>query len=408
MKKLLSIACVLAFIFSLTACSNDKATVDSEQAPTSSTNSVVAETTETQKEDAVDKYINESALNNTDNLSFLLTSVNDNEYIVANVTAPDLIKDVKTTFRNLKDGKSSVDDVFPSVKSSKIDAHTFSAEDGAGHLRFVFKDYNINIYTEESFQTWKDPSSNYESSILKEDGSFLLVKDTEKNSYKPSVKYTVWVKAKNQYIKVEISKAVTKGIPQSLKTDDAAIAAFDTLKDSLTFASVKTTTKHKNSILWEVLDLSSATVFGKANATANVANWVFANDLVSKELNANGLNLIASTPMIYSDGQVWARYDLELTDADRENGLGWQEYFYVYLSVLDEGDSYDMGKTIKEFTIGTTQFKLFGLSENGLGFALKVKTASGKEFLCELDPQGNESELGYEYVQKYLEKNFSK
>ena len=139
-----------------------------------------------------------------------------------------------------------------------------------------------------------------------------------------------------------------------------------------------------------------------------MSNCVFAKDVLYKYFDDSALNLISSNQLTFSGGHVASTYHFELTEDDRNNGLNWNNWFVIYLTTLKAGDSYDMGKTIDEFKVGETQFKLIGLSDRGMGFALKVKTESGAEFLCEIDPYGKESESDYDYIHYYLEKVFAK
>ena len=392
MKKLISIACVLAFILSLTACSNNK-TSTQEETSTPTINSSSEENTPTVKEENIKKYLNENSLNNTDNISFLLDSINDDEYIVVNIKDTDLIKDLKINYYS-NTQKLSID-------SEKLSLPLWNDFE----VKFDNDIFDVSAKSSgkngDFYQTWAD--SAYDSSILKEDGCLLLVKHVENGTTRPETRYSCWAKAKNQY--VNIGEIGSTFLP--FTTESEAIDAFNYIKAHYSFATIKTTTTFKNSISYEIPDLNSAKSFCEETAL-NIDNWVFVEDLVCKDFEDNGLNFVSSRYLRYDYGIISTTYYFELTDADYEAGLNWDELFTFMLDPIADGDSYDMGKTEKEFKIGDTQFKLTGIDKDNGNYSIKIKTNKGKEYICYIGRRGTLSESDYEYIQKYLEKIFSK
>ena len=394
MKKIICIACVLALIFSLTACSNNK-TDTQEQTGTISTNSPTDETTSTVKDEKIDKYINKNTLDKKDNISFLLNSINDNEYHIVNIKSSNEINSALCN-ENTPDCQEHKD-------ALRILAY------GTDSIKFIYKGYKFFVYTGETepFQTWKPSDNN--GTIISQNGYLLAVEEAEND-------YCFWAKAKNQYIQIEVEAAyeythagqIKKNF-KKIQTADQASQVFDLMKEIFTFATIKSETKTNKSILWEVPDLSTTTIFGE-EATTTVANdWVFENDLLYKGLADKGINLTSSCHLYANQNGpdfISATYNFELTAADREAGLDWSEYFSIDITPLKDGDSYDMGKTVKELEIGKTKFKLIGITDR-LGVpTYKIKTESGYECLLEIDKYNGASEYDLEDAHKYLEKIF--
>ena len=392
MKKIICIACVLALIFSLTACSNNK-TDTQEQTGTISTNSPTDETTSTVKDEKIDKYINKNTLDKKDNISFLLNSINDNEYHVLNIKSSGEIK------------AALCNEITPDCEEHKESLRILSYS--ADSINFIYNGCKFFVYTGETepFQTWQ-PSNN-DGKIISEDGYFSAVEGSD---------YCFWAKAKNQYIQIQVeveNKYTHAGqIKKNFKTIETAGQAsqiFEIIKDNFSFATVKSEVKTNKGILWEVPNLSTATIFGADAPTTEINNWVFENDLLYKQLEEKGINL-ASSCHLYANQNgpdfISATYNFELTAADREAGLDWSEYFSIDITPLKDGDSYDMGKTVKELEIGKTKFKLIGITDR-LGVpTYKIKTESGYECLLEIDKYNGASEYDLEDAHKYLEKIF--
>ena len=407
MKKIICIACVLALIFSLTACSNSKTnTKGKTDTPTIDKSS--EEIDATVKEEKIDKYINENSLSKKDNISFLLDSINDNEYHILNIKSPNEINPVlceesfpiceehKDNLRILEYSTERIVTIYKGCKF-RIDALDFSNHS-------------------EPYQTWK-PLSSYTGTIIAENEYLLAVEEIENSMAKPDINYVFWAKAKNQYIKIEVQAEYEythagqiKKAFKEVQTADQALQVFNILKECFTFATVKSETKASKSISCEVPKLSTTTIFGAESPLTDVNNWVFENDLLYKEFAEKGINLATSCYLYTTQHNganfgISATYNLELTDAERETGLDWEKAINIDIFSLQEGDSYDMGKTVKEFEIGKMKFKLLGLNDSDQ-LAYKIKTEKGYEFLLQVFPYGRASEYDFEYGQLYLEKIF--
>ena len=386
MKKIISIICVLLFVFSLTSCSNDKSNSKNDKKDNQQTS--VTENS-TVKAPTVNKFINEKALNNTDNLTFCLESVNENELLLVNVNYPNLINDIGMGDSGMTTSKIKINDVF-----------SYTVE--VGGFRFAF--------ISDGYQTWQSYENDYDRAIVSQDNNIMLI--SRKHKYRTDIplKYDFWVKANNEYIHLNVTD-INK--PNAVLTESQAMAAYNLAKEHFTFATVTTETKKQNSILFDVPDLNSVKLIGQEETTSLVNDWVFVNDIILKGYEKNGVNFITSNNLhievtnlthYYSN----LPYKIELSDNDRELGLTHNEYFAIQILPIKEGSSYEMGATVKEFNIGSMKVKIEGIDPSNKNYILfKIKTQTGAEFQGNICFKSRAFEEDYEYIRYYLEKVFS-
>lgn len=385
MKKIISMISILVLIFSLAACSNKNNAAPEPTTQPSSNNSQEA----VAKNDKIERYINKDALKNTDNITIVADkTVNDDEYFLLNIKADNIVKDGKVN-----------DAVFSIYSKDSFDINGY------------YFDINVtsSYYNEKSIPilNWKDNlnlyhkgGGGYEYTKIAEDGCWFLV-DVVETFMRKEHKYYIWAKAKNQYIKIDLNK-------NEVKNESDAYERYNYAKEHFTLATVKTVKKANNDVIWNVPDLKTVTLIDEDQATKLAKDWTFFQDLLLKKYKDNGLNILSLSNILesyISENEIGSYFSSE---SKTSNAKLTRDCYYLHIKTIDDGDSYDMGKVEKEFTIGTTKFKITEIDDLESKGKVKAKTELGNEYDITIRFPGYVyEEIDTDLIQKYTEYFFT-
>jgi hypothetical protein len=328
------------------------------------------------------KYVNEDALSNTDNITISIGKTEkENEEYILNINAPDLLKDLKTK-EDKYGGTSSrlVNDI--------INLRRFRTPDSF----YSVPDFNFNGYGAFEITVRSNSPDVIQGETILEDGVLSLVKD--------GYYYTIWLKDEDRAISIKVTgKLGEENKIYHLKGDEEHKTLFNMIKEHFTFAKISTKKIEKNGINFTAYDPDTITVLGKS---ADTKNWVFAGDVLYKQLEANGVSLVTAH-CVTSNGQQVAAHCI-LTDevAETEQPKAFEICFGSAVET-----TFDSAQAENEFTIGGIRFRetTEGYSRAfGMGFI--VKTSTGAEYVCDVYPRGSieKNKLDLNAAKGYIEK----
>lgn len=369
MKKIISILIVLVLAVSLTACGGS----GDGEGTTNKSNLFKPSLT---------KYVNEDALSNTDNITISVgRTEKENEEYILNINAPDLLKDLKT-IEDKYNGTASrlVNDI--------INLRRFRTPDSF----YSVPDFTFNGYGAFKITVINNSTDTIQGETILEDGVLSLVKD--------GYYYTIWLKDENKAISIKVDgKLGEENKIYYLKGDEEYKTLFNMIKEHFTFAKISTKKIEKNGINFSAYDPKTITVLGKS---ADTKNWVFAGDVLYKQLEENGVSLVTAH-CVTSNGSTAAAHCI-LTDEVAETEQ--PKAFEICFGSVGE-KSFDSAKAENEFTIGGIRFRedTEGPSRAfGMGFI--AKTSTGAEYVCDVYPRGSieTNKLDLNAAKEYIEK----
>ena len=369
MKKIISILIVLVLAFSLTACGGSGGGEGTTNNPL--------------KKSTLSKYVNEDALSNTDNITISIGKTEkENEEYILNINAPDLLKDLKAIEDNYGGSASRLANDIINLRLFRNSDALFS------DAYFKFNGYGEFIITSRNAST-----NTIQGETILEDGCLLLVKDG--NSHQ------IWVKDNDIAIAIDVDGKYDEESDAyyRIRGEEEHKALFNMIKEHFTFAKISTKKIEKNGINFTAYDPKTIAVLGES---VNTTNWVFACDVLYKEIEKMGVSLITSH-CLFSDGnRISALCPLgEKTTATEES----KSIEITFSSIYDE--TFATANVENEFAIGGIQFRedTEGPSRsNGIGFI--IKNSSGSEYVCDVYPRGSidGTKLDLNTAKEYLEK----
>lgn len=384
MKKIISLISVLILIFSLAACSNkNNATPEPTTQPSSNDSQEAVA-----KNDKIERYINKDALKNTDNITIVADkTVNDDEFLLLNIKVDNAVKDGKVNDAAIVFNKLGVLGDFTIGEIS----YGVSCQSGKG----------------EPCLTWKTMSEKYEQTKIAEDGCWFIVKSVELKNYDPNIYYDIWAKAKNQYVSMGVRKTNGKSFSES-----EIYEQYNYMREHFTLATVKAVKKTNDDVIWNVPDLKTVTLLDEDQPTKLAKNWVFSYDCQINEYKEKGLNIASLSNMgtfmynnnTYGD-MIWFHF---ASASIKSKEAAYKDVYYLKINNLEDGTSYDMGKTEKEFTVGKTKFKITEIDTSENEGILKAKTELGNEYGITIQFPGYvHEEIDTDLIQKYTEYFFT-
>ena len=369
MKKIISILIVLVLAFSLTACGGSGGGEGTTNNPL--------------KKSTLSKYVNEDALSNTDNITISIGKTEkENEEYILNINAPDLLKDLKAIEDNYGGSASRLANDIINLRLFRNSDALFS------DAYFKFNGYGEFIITSRNAST-----NTIQGETILEDGCLLLVKDG--NSHQIRVKdndIAIAIDVDGKYD--EESDAYYR-----IRGEEEHKALFNMIKEHFTFAKISTKKIEKNGINFTAYDPKTIAVLGES---VNTTNWVFACDVLYKEIEKMGVSLITSH-CLFSDGnRISALCPLGEKTTETEESKSIE---ITFSSIYDE--TFATANVENEFAIGGIQFRedTEGPSRsNGIGFI--IKNSSGSEYVCDVYPRGSidGTKLDLNTAKEYLEK----
>lgn len=369
MKKIISILIVLVLAFSLTACGGSGGGEGTTNNPL--------------KKSTLSKYVNEDALSNTDNITISIGKTEkENEEYILNINAPDLLKDLKAIEDNYGGSASRLANDIINLRLFRNSDALFS------DAYFKFNGYGEFIITSRNAST-----NTIQGETILEDGCLLLVKDG--NSHQ------IWVKDNDIAIAIDVDGKYDEESDAyyRIRGEEEHKALFNMIKEHFTFAKIGTKKIEKNGINFTAYDPKTIAVLGKS---VNTTNWVFACDVLYKEIEKMGVSLITSH-CLFSDGnRISALCPLGEKTTETEESKSIE---ITFSSIYDE--TFATANVENEFAIGGIQFRedTEGPSRsNGIGFI--IKNSSGSEYVCDVYPRGSidGTKLDLNTAKEYLEK----
>lgn len=382
MKKLISILCVLAMVFSLTACSGDNGGKDGDKQTAAVT---------TLSQNIGKKY---SATG--DNITFFVCdSENEKEGILLNIKSPDLLKDLTTIEEEYGHGASRlVNDninlrLFRNFDSQFSDAYFSFKGYGEFKIKVAEKMEGEVVSEDGCLVLTKVKVEKEDGYIENSDGSFTLKTVTVEE-------HRIWAKDKDYVLSID-----PNGYNGYLVKDEQMPQAYDVIKDAFTFAKVPVGIVEKNGMEISAFDTSKIKVFG--NAKASVKDWIFASDVFYKQLEEAGVSLITSYCLTSEGSCISAPIFLKEKNLKGDERKG----FVVSFGNLFESDTpFDNASAEDEFTIKGIKFRVdVDGPSRGRGWGFVIKTKTGEEFICDISPAGSivREKLSIEDAKKYLE-----
>ena len=369
MKKIISILIVLVLAFSLTACGGSGGGEGTTNNPL--------------KKSTLSKYVNEDALSNTDNITISIGKTEkENEEYILNINAPDLLKDLKAIEDNYGGSASRLANDIINLRLFRNSDALFS------DAYFKFNGYGEFIITSRNAST-----NTIQGETILEDGCLLLVKDG--NSHQ------IWVKDNDIAIAIDVDGKYDEESDAyyRIRGEEEHKALFNMIKEHFTFAKIGTKKIEKNGINFTAYDPKTIAVLGES---VNTTNWVFACDVLYKEIEKMGVSLITSH-CLFSDGnRISALCPLGEKTTETEESKSIE---ITFSSIYDE--TFATANVENEFAIGGIQFRedTEGPSRsNGIGFI--IKNSSGSEYVCDVYPRGSidGTKLDLNTAKEYLEK----
>ena len=369
MKKIISILIVLVLAFSLTACGGSGGGEGTTNNPL--------------KKSTLSKYVNEDALSNTDNITISIGKTEkENEEYILNINAPDLLKDLKAIEDNYGGSASRLANDIINLRLFRNSDALFS------DAYFKFNGYGEFIITSRNAST-----NTIQGETILEDGCLLLVKDG--NSHQ------IWVKDNDIAIAIDVDGKYDEESDAyyRIRGEEEHKALFNMIKEHFTFAKISTKKIEKNGINFTAYDPKTIAVLGES---VNTTNWVFACDVLHKEIEKMGVSLITSH-CLFSDGnRISALCPLGEKTTETEESKSIE---ITFSSIYDE--TFATANVENEFAIGGIQFRedTEGPSRsNGIGFI--IKNSSGSEYVCDVYPRGSidGTKLDLNTAKEYLEK----
>lgn len=369
MKKIISILIVLVLAFSLTACGGSGGGEGTTNNPL--------------KKSTLSKYVNEDALSNTDNITISIGKTEkENEEYILNINAPDLLKDLKAIEDNYGGSASRLANDIINLRLFRNSDALFS------DAYFKFNGYGEFIITSRNAST-----NTIQGETILEDGCLLLVKDG--NSHQ------IWVKDNDIAIAIDVDGKYDEESDAyyRIRGEEEHKALFNMIKEHFTFAKISTKKIEKNGINFTAYDPKTIAVLGES---VNTTNWVFACDVLYKEIEKMGVSLITSH-CLFSDGnRISALCPLGEKTTENEESKSIE---ITFSSIYDE--TFATANVENEFAIGSIQFRedTEGPSRsNGIGFI--IKNSSGSEYVCDVYPRGSidGTKLDLNTAKEYLEK----
>ena len=369
MKKIISILIVLVLAFSLTACGGSGGGEGTTNNPL--------------KKSTLSKYVNEDALSNTDNITISIGKTEkENEEYILNINAPDLLKDLKAIEDNYGGSASRLANDIINLRLFRNSDALFS------DAYFKFNGYGEFIITSRNAST-----NTIQGETILEDGCLLLVKDG--NSHQ------IWVKDNDIAIAIDVDGKYDEESDAyyRIRGEEEHKALFNMIKEHFTFAKISTKKIEKNVINFTAYDPKTIAVLGES---VNTTNWVFACDVLYKEIEKMGVSLITSH-CLFSDGnRISALCPLGEKTTETEESKSIE---ITFSSIYDE--TFATANVENEFAIGGIQFRedTEGPSRsNGIGFI--IKNSSGSEYVCDVYPRGSidGTKLDLNTAKEYLEK----
>lgn len=369
MKKIISILIVLVLAFSLTACGGSGGGEGTTNNPL--------------KKSTLSKYVNEDALSNTDNITISIGKTEkENEEYILNINAPDLLKDLKAIEDNYGGSASRLANDIINLRLFRNSDALFS------DAYFKFNGYGEFIITSRNAST-----NTIQGETILEDGCLLLVKDG--NSHQ------IWVKDNDIAIAIDVDGKYDEESDAyyRIRGEEEHKALFNMIKEHFTFAKISTKKIEKNGINFTAYDPKTIAVLGES---VNTTNWVFACDVLYKEIEKMGVSLITSH-CLFSDGnRISALCPLGEKTTETEESKSIE---ITFSSIYDE--TFATANVENEFAIGGIQFRedTEGPSRsNGIGFI--IKNSSGSEYVCDVYPRGSidGTKLDLNTAKEYLEK----
>lgn len=381
MKKLISILCVLAMVFSLTACSGDSAKNGGKQS---------AVTT------SLSQNISKNYSTKGNNITFFVCdSKNEKEGILLNLKAPDLLKDL-TTIEDDYGGSASrlVNDnmnlrLFRNQDSQFLDAYFSFKGYGEFKIKVAEKIEGEVVSQKGAIVLTKVKVEKEDGYIENSDGSFTLKKVTVEE-------HRIWAKDKDYIISID-----PYGYNGYRIKDEQIPQAYDVIKESFTFAKVPIEVADKNGIEMSSFDINKIKVFG--DSKSSVKDWIFASDIFYKHLEEAGISLISSY-CLTSEGTC-----INATVFLKEKNLKGNErkgFGVEFRNLQEDGRTFENAQIEDEFTVKGIKFRVDadGPSRGrGLGFVIKTKT--GEEYICSIYPKGSiqREKLEIKDAKAYLE-----
>jgi hypothetical protein len=369
MKKIISILIALVLALSLTACGGSGGGEGTTNNPL--------------KKSTLSKYVNEDALSNTDNITISIGKTEkENEEYILNINAPDLLKDLKAIEDNYGGSASR-------LANDIINLRLFRNSDA----RFSDAYFSFNGYGEFIITSRNASTNTIQGETILEDGCLLLVKDG--NSHQ------IWVKDNDIAIAIDVDGKYDEESDAyyRIRGEEEHKALFNMIKEHFTFAKISTKKIEKNGINFTAYDPKTIAVLGES---VNTTNWVFACDVLYKEIEKMGVSLITSH-CLFSDGnRISALCPLGEKTTETEESKSIE---ITFSSIYDE--TFATANVENEFAIGGIQFRedTEGPSRsNGIGFI--IKNSSGSEYVCDVYPRGSidGTKLDLNTAKEYLEK----
>ena len=369
MKKIISILIALVLALSLTACGGSGGGEGTTNNPL--------------KKSTLSKYVNEDALSNTDNITISIGKTEkENEEYILNINAPDLLKDLKAIEDNYGGSASRLANDIINLRLFRNSDALFS------DAYFKFNGYGEFIITSRNAST-----NTIQGETILEDGCLLLVKDG--NSHQ------IWVKDNDIAIAIDVDGKYDEESDAyyRIRGEEEHKALFNMIKEHFTFAKISTKKIEKNGINFTAYDPKTIAVLGES---VNTTNWVFACDVLYKEIEKMGVSLITSH-CLFSDGnRISALCPLGEKTTETEESKSIE---ITFSSIYDE--TFATANVENEFAIGGIQFRedTEGPSRsNGIGFI--IKNSSGSEYVCDVYPRGSidGTKLDLNTAKEYLEK----
>ena len=352
MKKIISILIALVLALSLTACGGSGGGEGTTNNPL--------------KKSTLSKYVNEDALNSTDNISIVFDEV-ENEAFVLNMNAPELLNGLKVS-------------KYSRICNDNIRLRIFGKNTMPSRYlsHFTFKGYGefkLEVCDATSIKDGETPVT-----VLIDDGNFLLTKR--------GGCYEIWAKDKEKAVLITV-EGVSSEEYQTL---------YNTIKEHFTFARIGTKKVTKNDLVYNVLDLKNATVFGEDKSSSIVESWCFASDILYKEMEQNGLSLITAADLSGYVNEVFSQQHFESKDAGKD-------FTFDIVPASETGRTFETTDSDKEFTIGDLTIKPCGESSHSKGYnGFIIKTQSGMEYHCGILPNEYPDVIDYDTACEYLKK----
>ena len=334
------------------------------------------------KKSTLSKYVNEDALSNTDNITISIGKTEkENEEYILNINAPDLLKDLKAIEDNYGGSASR-------LANDIINLRLFRNSD----TRFSDAYFSFNGYGEFIITSRNASTNTIQGETILEDGCLSLVKNGDN--------YEMWLKDNEQAILIKVDgKLGEEKKIYYIQGEEEHKALFNMIKEHFTFAKISTKKIEKNGINFTAYDPKTIAVLGES---ANTTNWVFACDVLYKEIEKMGVLLITSH-CLFSDGsRISALCPLGEKTTETEESKSIE---ITFSSICDE--TFATANVENEFAIGNIQFRedTEGPSRsNGIGFI--IKNSSGSEYVCDVYPRGSidGTKLDLNTAKEYLEK----